>query len=74
LIRKRRGPFGTGKIDEIDAASPRGCIFAGRIPQEVQAKQSESRQNAQRRIPTLYVPLRIFGCLEAVFGEANVAV
>ena len=36
------------------------------IPQEVQAQQPEINQNAQQRIPILYVPLRIFGCLGAV--------
>ena len=41
-------------LPRIDAASPRGCILEGCIPQEVQRHQPESRQNAQRRIPTLY--------------------
>jgi hypothetical protein len=45
----------------------------GCIPQEVQTQQPESRQNAQRRIPTLYDPLSIFRCLGSVFpsGEYN---
>src|SRR5450432_2777778 len=51
---------------EIDGASPRGCIFSKCIPREVQAQQGETNQNTPRRIPILYVPLRIFGCLGAV--------
>jgi hypothetical protein len=51
---------------KIDGASPRGCIFSKCIPREVQAQQGETNQNAQQRIPTLYVPLSIFGCLGAV--------
>jgi len=59
LVRKRRGPIGTAKIKEIDAASPRRCILEGCIPKEVQTQQPESRQNAERRIPALYVPLQL---------------
>jgi hypothetical protein len=72
LIRKRRGTIGTRKIEEIGAASPWGCIFKARIPQEVEAQQSGSKQNAHQRIPTLYVPLPDFGFLGAVFGVAIV--
>jgi hypothetical protein len=59
---------------EIDGASPRGCIYSKCIPREVQAQQAETNQNAQQRIPILYVPLRIFGCLGAVFKGATVTI
>ena len=50
------------------------AFFAGRIPQEVLAQQPENNQNAQRCIPTLYVPLRIFGCLGAVLEGSTVTI
>jgi len=54
------------KNREIDGASPRGCIFSKCIPREVPTQQAETNQNAQQRIPILYVPLSIFGCLGAI--------
>jgi hypothetical protein len=59
------------KNREIDGASPRGCIFSKCIPREVQAQQAETNQNAQQRIPILYVPLTIFGCLSPVFASGR---
>jgi hypothetical protein len=44
------------------------------IPQEVLAQQPENDENARQRIPTLYVPLRIFGWLGAVLEGATVTI
>ena len=66
-------------IRRTDGASPVGCIFSKRIPREVQAQQTETDQNAQWRIPTLYVPLRILalrilGCWEPPWRVSVVAI
>jgi hypothetical protein len=51
--------------------SPVGCIFAKRIPRQVQAQQPETKQQCAERIPLLYVPLSIFRCLGAPFPSAE---
>jgi len=56
---------------KIAGASPVGCIFAKRIPRQLQVQQTETNENAQRRIPILYVPLSIFGCLGDPFRSCG---
>jgi hypothetical protein len=51
--------------------SPVGCVFARRIPQQVPAQQPEANDKSAERIPILYVPLSIFGCLGGLFPSVE---
>jgi hypothetical protein len=76
IVRLQREGFPAGNaLPDIanPGASPRGCILPNRIPPEVQALHRGSKRNAPRRIPILYVLLRILAYLGAVFEEAKVA-
>jgi hypothetical protein len=74
FVRGWRLHFGTTKIEK-STAHPRGDAFFSKcIPREVPTQQAETHQKAQQRIPLLYVPLRIFGCLGAVLEGCTVTI